>query len=120
MKSFLNEWGLILAVFLPLAGALVMMLVPKESENVHRQLALVTSVAAAVVGVLIMVNFNYDRAGKLQFVVDHPWINLINSRFIMGIDGLSIPLFALTLLIVPLVLIYSWDHIPSRGTPRRS
>ena len=118
MKSFLNEWGLILAVFLPLAGALVMMLVPKESENVHRQLALVTSVAAAVVGVLIMVNFNYDRAGNLQFVVDHPWINLINSRFIMGIDGLSIPLFALTLLIVPLVLIYSWDHIPSPGNPK--
>ena len=118
MKSFLNDWGLILAVFLPLAGALVMMLVPKESENVHRQLALVTSLAAAVVGVLIMVNFNYHRAGKLQFVVDHPWIKLINSRFIMGIDGLSIPLFALTLLIVPLVLIYSWDHIPSPGNPK--
>ena len=118
MKSFLNDWGLILAVFLPLAGALVMMLVPKESENVHKQLALVTSLASAVVGVLIMVNFNYDRAGKLQFVVDHPWIKLINSRFIMGIDGLSIPLFALTLLIVPLVLIYSWDHIPSPGNPK--
>ena len=118
MKSFLNDWGLILAVFLPLAGALVMMLVPKESENVHRQLALVTSLAAAVVGVLIMVNFNYHRAGKLQFVVDHSWIKLINSRFIMGIDGLSIPLFALTLLIVPLVLIYSWDHIPSPGNPK--
>ncbi len=118
MKSFLNDWGLILAVFLPLAGALVMMLVPKESENVHRQLALVTSLAAAVVGVLIMVNFNYDRAGKLQFVVDREWIELINSRFILGIDGLSIPLFALTLLIVPLVLVYSWDHIPSPGNPK--
>ena len=33
-------------------------------------------------------NFDYDRSQKLQFVVDKEWIELIHSRFIMGIDGI--------------------------------
>jgi NADH-quinone oxidoreductase subunit M len=118
MKSFLNDWGLILVTFLPLLGLLVMMVVPKESEGAHKLLALVTSLATAFVGVLLLFNFNYDRAGKLQFVVDHSWIDIIHSRFIMGVDGLSLPLLALTLLIVPLVIIYSWNHIPDPGNPK--
>jgi NADH-quinone oxidoreductase subunit M len=118
MKTFLNDWGLILVTFLPLAGALIMLLVPKESESTHKLLALVASVAAAVVGVLLLLNFDYDRAGVLQFRVDHSWIDLINARFIMGLDGLSLPLLCLTLLMVPLVFIYSWNHIPEPGNAK--
>ena len=118
MKEFLNDWGLILVTFLPLAGALVMMAVPKESEGTHKLLALVTSLAAAFVGILLLASFNYDRAAKLQFVVDHSWIEIIHSRFILGLDGLSLPLLALTLLIVPLVFIYSWNHIPEPGNAK--
>jgi NADH-quinone oxidoreductase subunit M len=36
----------------------------------------------------------------------------------MGIDGLSLPLFGLTLAVVPLVIIYSWNHIPDPGNPK--
>ena len=118
MKSFLNDWGLILTIFLPLAGALVMLVIPKESEGGIKTLALVASVASAVMGVLLLFNFDYDTAQDLQFVVDKSWIDLINSRFILGLDGLSLPLMALTLFIVPLVIIYSWKHIPDPGNPK--
>ncbi len=118
MKEFLNDWGLILVTFLPLVGVAAMLCVPKESEDTHKLLALITSLATAFVGVLLMVNFNYDRAGILQFRVDHSWIDQINSRFLMGLDGLSLPLLALTLLIVPLVFIYSWNHVPEPGNPK--
>jgi NADH-quinone oxidoreductase subunit M len=118
MNEFLNDWGLILITFLPLAGALVMMAVPKESEGTHKLIALVTSVAAAVVGILLLIDFDYGAAGQLQFVVDHQWIELINSGFILGLDGLSLPLVALTLGIMPLVFIYSWNHVPEPGNPK--
>ena len=36
----------------------------------------------------------------------------------MGVDGISLPLLGLTLFIVPLVMIYSLDHIPSPGNPK--
>ena len=118
MNDFLTDWGLILVTFLPLAGALVTMALPKESESTVKLVALVTSLAAAVIGVLLLVEFDHGDSGSLQFLVDRSWIDLINSRFILGLDGLSMPLLLLTLGIMPLVFLYSWNHIPSPGNPK--
>src|SRR5690606_26617291 len=87
MTDFLNDWGLILITFVPLAGALVMMAVPKQSEETHKLIALVASGIALVLGILLLVEF--DTGEGLQFVVDHEWIPLINSSFILGLDGIS-------------------------------
>jgi NADH-quinone oxidoreductase subunit M len=118
MTDFLNDWGLILVTFVPLLGGLVMMAVPKDSEDTHKAIALVASGVSLVLTVLLMVDFDYDRAGTLQFVVDKEWIPLINSGFILGLDGISLPLLALTVLVVPLVVIYSWNHIPEPGNAK--
>ena len=48
MTDFLNDWGLTLVTFIPLAGALVAMAVPRAEEEAHKQIALLTTVAAAV------------------------------------------------------------------------
>src|SRR4029453_17131846 len=42
----------------------------------------------------------------------------IHSRFIMGCDGMSLPLYILTMIITLLVIIYSWNHIPEPGNPK--
>ena len=118
MVDFLDSWGLTLAIFLPLAGAALMLCVPRAQEETHKMIALVTSLATAVMGVLILANFDYDATGTLQFVVDKPWINVIDSRYIVGVDGISLPLLALTLLIVPLCIIYSWKHFPEPHNPK--
>jgi NADH-quinone oxidoreductase subunit M len=117
-NDFLTSWGLSLMVFLPLAAALVMMLVPKAEEQLIKVLALGSTVVSAVIGVLVMIDFDYDQGEKLQFVVDKPWIEVISSRYLIGIDGLSLPLVALTLLVTPLVIIYSWDHFPEPRNPK--
>ena len=117
-NDFLTSWGLSLMVFLPLAGALIMMLVPKAEEQAHKVLALVFSLASAGVGLALLIDFDYDHADKLQYVVDKSWIEVIGSRFIVGLDGLSLPLVALTLLITPLVVIYSWNHFPEPHNPK--
>jgi NADH-quinone oxidoreductase subunit M len=118
MTDFLTDWGLILITFVPLLGALVMMAIPKESEETHKLVALIASGASLVFGILFLINFDYDAAGTLQYVVDKEWIPLINSGFILGLDGISLPLLALTVLVVPLVVIYSWNHIPEPGNPK--
>jgi NADH-quinone oxidoreductase subunit M len=118
MKDFLNGWGLSLAVFLPLLGAAVVMLLPKRNEHLIKVTALVTSLAVALVGVLMFTNFDYDDAGALQFFVDKAWIPVINSRYIVGMDGISLPLIALTMLVVPLCIIYSWNHFPEPHNPK--
>jgi NADH-quinone oxidoreductase subunit M len=117
-NNFLTHWGLSLMVFLPLAGALLMMVIPKTEELTQKVVALGATLASAAVGIWILFDFSYDHAAKLQYVVDKPWIEVISSRYIVGLDGLSLPLVALTLLVTPLVIIYSWHHFPEPRNPK--
>jgi len=117
-NEFLTDWGLTLMVFLPVAGALVMLLIPKAEEEIHKWVALVAVLASAGVGAAVLADFNYDRTADLQFVVNNPWIDVIHARFFVGIDGLSVPLVALTLLVTPLCIVYSWNHFPEPRNPK--
>ncbi|MGY6502695.1 MAG: complex I subunit 4 family protein [Acidimicrobiales bacterium] len=118
MYEFLEDWGLTLAVFAPLIGAAIMGLVPKAEEQLHKVIALATTLVVAAIGVLLVVEFDFGRSGELQFVVDRSWIDVINSRYIVGLDGISMPLMLLTMLIVPLCVIYSWNHLPEPRNPK--
>ena len=57
MESFLNDWGLSIPTFLPVIGAVVMMLIPKDREQLHKLIALATTVAVAVFGLLLLIQF---------------------------------------------------------------
>jgi NADH-quinone oxidoreductase subunit M len=117
-NQFLTDWGLTLMVFLPLAGALVMLLIPRTEESTHKWFALLVSLVTAGIGVAVFADFDYGATDTLQFTVDKSWIDVIHSRYAIGIDGLSIPLLALTLLVVPLCVIYSWNHFPEPRNPK--
>jgi NADH-quinone oxidoreductase subunit M len=71
-----------------------------------------------VFGVLLLANFDFDRTDALQYHVDKGWIDVIKSRYTMGIDGIALPLILLTMLITPLVIIYSWNHFPEPHNPK--
>ena len=116
--DFIQDWGLTAMVFAPLAGVAIMMLLPKDADDTHKVLALLTSLVTAAIGIAVLADFDYDDTGSLQFLRDNEWISVINSRFILGIDGLSVPLIALTLLITPLVIAYSWNHFPEPHNPK--
>jgi NADH-quinone oxidoreductase subunit M len=118
MDTF-DDWVLTAAVFLPLVGAIAMMLVPRDREATHKVIALVTTLATLAVGVYLLIEFDYgDSRGVLQFAVDERWIDVIDSRYFMGIDGISLPLLLLSMFITLVVVIYSWDHFPAPHNPK--
>ncbi len=116
--DFLNDWGITAMVFLPLVGAAIMMLIPEREEESHKIIALAFSVASLVVGAYLLREFDYDNTRQLQFSVDATWIEVIKARYFVALDGMSLPLVALTLLVTPLVIIYSWNHIPAPGNAK--
>jgi NADH-quinone oxidoreductase subunit M len=116
--EFLDEWALSLAVFLPLVGALVMMIIPRESESGLKGFALIVTLVTGAVTAWLLANFDYDRADDLQFVADETWIEVINSRYHVALDGISLPLLALSALITILCVVYSWDHFPEPHNPK--
>ena len=113
-----DTWVVSLVVFLPLVGALAIMMIPKAYEAEVKLVALGSSLTALIIGLYITIQFDYGSAGDLQFVVDKGWIDVINSRYIVGLDGLSLPLLLLSLVTVPLCLIYSWNHVPEPGNTK--
>jgi NADH-quinone oxidoreductase subunit M len=113
-----QNWLLSLGTFLPLAGVLVMLLIPKREELLHKQIAMVTAAATLAVGIYTLTQFDYDRAEALQFYANTEWISVINSGYTIGLDGISLPLYILSMIITLLVMIYSWNHIPSPGNPK--
>ena len=113
-----KNWLLPVGVFLPVVGILVLAVIPRAEEQLMKIVALLTALATAAIGIVTLASFDYDRAGTLQFYVNEPWIDAIHSRFIMGCDGMSLPLYILTMVITLMVIIYSWNHIPEPGNPK--
>lgn len=116
--EFFEDWGLTLAIFLPLVGAMVMMAFPKAEEGLHKMIALGTSLIVAAIGVVLLFGFDYGRADELQWDVTIDWIDIISTQYAIGVDGISLPLLMLTFLITPLVIIYSWNHFPEPHNPK--
>jgi NADH-quinone oxidoreductase subunit M len=104
--------------FLPLLGVLLLLVVPKANEQLIKKVALFTSIATVAVGVWTLFRFDFGNAGTMQFVDEKTWIPLIKSSYYIGLDGISLPLYFLSMVITLLVVIYSLDHIPSPGNPK--
>jgi NADH-quinone oxidoreductase subunit M len=113
-----HNWVLTVGTFLPLVGALIMLFIPKAEEALIKSVAIATAIATLAVGIYTMIQFDFGNAGTMQFVAQHEWISVIKSSYFIGIDGISLPLYLLSMVITVLVMIYSWDHVPSPGNPK--
>jgi NADH-quinone oxidoreductase subunit M len=113
-----HNWALTVGTFLPLVGVLIMLFIPKAEEALIKSVAIATAIATLAVGIYTMVQFDFGNAGTMQFVAEHDWISVIKSSYFIGIDGISLPLYLLSMVITVLVMIYSWDHVPSPGNPK--
>jgi NADH-quinone oxidoreductase subunit M len=106
-----------ITTLLPLVGALVILLVPKDREATIRGLGIVFTGAALVLAAAIAIGFDYGADG-LQFVLDVNWISAIGARYHVGIDGISMPLYVLTFLLSFLCAVYTWRFVPQPGRPK--
>ena len=112
------NWVLSVGTFLPLVGVLLLIGVPKANEQMIKMVALLTSIATLAVGIFTLTKFDFDKAGSMQFVAEHEWIPLIKSSYLIGLDGISLPLYILSMVITLLVVIYSLNHVPNPGNPK--
>jgi NADH-quinone oxidoreductase subunit M len=117
MGWFDSGWGLSLIVFLPLAGAAVVLAVPRARETAIKSLALGFAAASFLASVVVLTRFHYGTAGY-QLGADGSWISAIGSRFHIGVDGISLPLVVLSTLMTLLCVIYSWNHWPEPHNPK--
>jgi NADH-quinone oxidoreductase subunit M len=113
--AWVDDWGLSLGTFLPILGAVLLIFIPSTQERAIKATGTLFAFLALVAGVLVLLRFDYGAAGSLQLELDLNWIPQINARYHIGVDGMSLPLFILSLLVSALCMIYSWWHIPEPG-----
>jgi NADH-quinone oxidoreductase subunit M len=89
---------------LPIFGAALIALVPREEEAIHRGLGLFTSIITFLVSLLILSGFDASQAG-FQLEVNKVWIEPLGIRFHLGVDGISLWLVLLTTFLMPLTLL---------------
>ena len=101
----MNSSTLTFVTFLPLAGALVLVLFPRRDAAI-RWFALGVSLITFAASLRLPLGFE-NRPG-FQFEVDHAWIASPNIHYHLGVDGLSLWLVVMTAFLVPLSVLISW------------
>jgi NADH-quinone oxidoreductase subunit M len=96
-----------LLLLLPLIGALVLLMVPRQQRQTLFTLALLSSIAAFVWSLRLFQAFD-PAAGEMQFVERIPWMPAFGIGYIVGLDGISLFLVLLTTFLMPLAIVASW------------
>src|SRR5918996_1698636 len=112
----LETWGLTLAVFLPAVGAGVIVLLPRSNDKGIKAMSLLFSGLPLLLGILLIGPYSRGTGMRLEQNVE--WIPSINARYHIGVDGISLPLLELTLLVTFLCMIYSLWHVPEPHNPK--
>ena len=122
-----TPWMTILLV-VPTVGALLVSLLPKGSDLLAKQVAFAVSLLTLVLTAVACVEF--DAGGpRFQFEQHHDWIKALGVTYSVGADGIALVLIALAALLVPLVILASWDTVEglldvdgpdARLTPQKS
>ncbi|WP_257305004.1 complex I subunit 4 family protein [Geothrix campi] len=108
-----NTTLMLVATFLPLLGALVLLLVPKDQRRVFEIGSLLVMIVSFLMSAVFW--FGYDRASDaVQWAGSWNWIPSMGVKFSVGMDGISLLLWLLTTFIGPIAIACSFKSIEER------
>lgn len=96
-------------IFFPLLGAILVLLMPKEDKRFQRYGALLTTFITFFITCVLVAKFNPSDPG-IQFTENVDWISSMKISYLIGVDGLSLAIIALTSLLFLLAVVASWDR----------
>ena len=106
-----------LLLLTPAVGAIVAACL--KSHRASRVAALVASLLTLAIALVAAAMYDqsgtgYGYGGTIQLSQRLPWIPSLNVEYLVGVDGLSLPIILLTCLLFPLALVAGWK-MPTDG-----
>ncbi len=100
-------------IFLPLLAAAVLAMVPMSDRSAKLGWLAVAGVEIVLVGVM-WTGYRTPPPGRTAFAQQVPWLPGVGSSYSVGVDGLSLPLIALTVVVFAACAGYAWraEHRP--------
>ncbi len=99
-----------LLIIIPIVGAILVALTPRDRQDWAKWLAFITSLVNLAVSLPLYFYFVNDAPGY-QFEEIQPWIPSLNIGYHLGIDGLSLFLVLLTTFLSAISILSSWTAI---------
>jgi NADH-quinone oxidoreductase subunit M len=100
-------------IWLPIAAGLAVLALGERRIDMGRWLSLAASLGTLILTIPLWGEFDTGTAA-LQFVEKLPWIPRFQAYYALGIDGISLPLIALTAFMTVPVVIAGWTVIATR------
>lgn len=115
----ITDYLLSLLIILPLIAAVVVISLPSGFNAMYRMAAVATSALQLFVVVVLIMEYDPDRG--LQMVERVDWITIdlgnwgtLKAEYFLGVDGLSLPLIAMSVFVMLIAAISSWNQQQSR------
>jgi NADH-quinone oxidoreductase subunit M len=106
----MTSWPILsLVTFLPVIGALFVLVIRGEDETALRNMrwtALFTTIITFILSLSLWVDFDRSQSG-FQFLEQRAWLGAFAS-YRLGVDGISMPFVILTTFVMPICIIASW------------
>jgi NADH-quinone oxidoreductase subunit M len=105
--------ALLVTLFLPLAGSIMLLFFNKENAKLIKYTALGVSLLTFIATFFLIFGFNPSNPG-FQFLHQTIWIGAIDAGFRVGVDGMTLLLVMLTNFISPITFMASFSSINKR------
>jgi NADH-quinone oxidoreductase subunit M len=99
-----------ITTFLPLIGALFLLMIPKEEVGLLKGAAFTVSVLTFIVSLGLL---GLEPTG-FSHEINVAWVEPLGMRFHLGVDGISLWLILLTTFLMPIVIASSWHAIDKK------
>lgn len=97
----------------PLVAALIALVVPGRFQNAFKQIIIAAGVVQLAILAWAIASFNHTK--EFQLTEQYAWISLdmgswglLKAEYFLGIDGLSLPLVSLTVVVMLIAALSSW------------
>ncbi|MCG7676371.1 NADH-quinone oxidoreductase subunit M [Brucella melitensis] len=112
----MTDWPILSTVtFLPLVGALLILLIKDDSEASRRNIrnvALLTTVFVFILSLVVWAGFDNSNPG-FQMVEELDWMGS-GISYHMGVDGISVLFVVLSAFLMPFCILASWVSVEKR------
>lgn len=100
-------------IFLPVAGAVILLLIRRSQEEAIRWVTLLTALVEFILSLPLFTGFD-KTTHQMQFVERYEWIPSWGITYYLGLDGISVLFVMLTTLITILCVTISWKSITTK------
>jgi NADH-quinone oxidoreductase subunit M len=100
-------------IFLPLVGALLVMLLPRQNALLIKVSTLLLTLIEFALSLPLFFQFKENTAA-MQFVEQREWYPEWGISYLLGIDGISMLLVMLTTFMTVLCILCSWEAIKDK------